>query len=184
MASKVILKNTTKLSLNERFTAYRQQAEAEALRAAAAAAAVPQIPPVPQASMRNVRLAQQMANRPSVLAALRLRKATPGLSGGYMVPSPSIGAMERGMSPLGGGWVLQRSLRQRLGPLSGGVKARLGLRPFHPAGLLLRSRLGLRPVQANGTRAAQSRRSEFTNLNPPGWHPLHHLSGLELLTET
>lgn len=159
MASKVILKNTTKLSLNERFTAYRQQAEAEALRAAAAAAAVPQIPPVPQASMRNVRLAQQMANRPSVLAALRLRKAPPVLSGGYMVPSPSIGAMERGVSPLRGGWVLQRSLRQRLGPLSGGVKARLGLRPFHPAGMLLRSRLGLRPLQANGTRAAQSRRN-------------------------
>ncbi|KAL1419810.1 hypothetical protein MTO96_004719 [Rhipicephalus appendiculatus] len=102
MASKVILKNTTKLSLNERFTAYRQQAEAEALRAAAAAAAVPQIPPVPQASMRNVRLAQQMANRPSVLAALRLRKAPPVLTGGYMMPSPSIGAMERGVSPPSG----------------------------------------------------------------------------------
>lgn len=161
--AKVILKNTTKISLNERFTAYRQQAEASALRAAAAAAvAVPQCPMVPQPSMRNVRLAQQMATRPSVLAALRLRKlqAPPVLSGGYMVPSPSfVGGVERGMSPLGGGWVLQRSLRQRLGPLSGGVKARLGLRPFHPSGLLLRSRLGLRPIHTNGTRAAQPRRN-------------------------
>ncbi|XP_077524648.1 chromatin target of PRMT1 protein-like isoform X2 [Amblyomma americanum] len=158
--AKVVLKNTTKISLNERFTAYRQQAEASALRAAAAAAvAVPQCPTVPQPSMRNVRLAQQMATRPSVLAALRLRKAPPVLSGGYMVPSPSLGGVERGMSPLGGGWVLQRSLRQRLGPLSGGVKARLGLRPFHPSGLLLRSRLGLRPIHANGARAAQPRRN-------------------------
>lgn len=163
--AKVVLKNTTKISLNERFTAYRQQAEASALRAAAAAAAavaVPQCPTVPQPSMRNVRLAQQMATRPSVLAALRFRKlqGPPVLSGGYMMPSPSlIGGVERGMSPLGGGWVLQRSLRQRLGPLSGGVKARLGLRPFHPSGLLLRSRLGLRPIHANGPRAAQPRRN-------------------------
>ncbi|KAL3219189.1 hypothetical protein MRX96_030638 [Rhipicephalus microplus] len=138
MASKVILKNTTKLSLNERFTAYRQQAEAEALRAAAAAAAVPQIPPVPQASMRNVRLAQQMANRPSVLAALRLRKAPPVLSGGYMVPPPSIGAMERSMNPPWG-W---------LGPA-----AQPAPTPW-PAVWL-----GLRPLQVNGTRAGQSRRN-------------------------
>lgn len=158
MASKVVLKNTTKLSLNERFTAYRQQAEASALRAAAAAAAAPS---VPQASLRNVRLAQQMASRPTVLAALRLRKGPlpPALggmpvgAGGYMLPphSPSPMMAERAAAMPLGAWVLHRSVRQRLGPLSGGVKARLGIRPFHPAGLLLRSRLGLRPLHANGT---------------------------------
>lgn len=160
MASKVVLKNTTKLSLNERFTAYRQQAEASALRAAAAAAAAPS---VPQPSLRNVRLAQQMATRPTVLAALRLRKGPPpavlsglvgsGGGGGYLLPPPGgspVMMSERAGMPLGA-WVLHRSVRQRLGPLSGGVKARLGLRPFHPAGLLLRSRLGLRPLHANGT---------------------------------
>lgn len=160
MASKVVLKNTTKLSLNERFTAYRQQAEASALRAAAAAAAAPS---VPQPSLRNVRLAQQMATRPTVLAALRLRKGPPpavlsglvgsGGGGGYLLPPPGgspVMMSERAGVPLGA-WVLHRSVRQRLGPLSGGVKARLGLRPFHPAGLLLRSRLGLRPLHANGT---------------------------------
>lgn len=164
MASKVVLKNTTKLSLNERFTAYRQQAEATALRAAAAAAAAPS---VPQASLRNVRLAQQMASRPTVLAALRLRKGAPppppvlgGMAGGYhLLPPPASPAMmsERGGVPLGA-WVLHRSVRQRLGPLSGGVKARLGLRPFHPAGLLLRSRLGLRPLHhAGGSQGAPGR---------------------------
>lgn len=165
MASKVVLKNTTKLSLNERFTAYRQQAEASALRAAAAAAAAPS---VPQPSLRNVRLAQQMASRPTVLAALRLRKGPlppvlggmPVGAGGYMLPPHSSSSshspmMERAAMPLGA-WVLHRSVRQRLGPLSGGVKARLGIRPFHPAGLLLRSRLGLRPLHANGTAPRNS----------------------------
>lgn len=96
--SRVLLKNTTKLSLNERFTAYRQQAEAlGGLGALGAISAIGPLGPMGRlaalgaleqqqqqhqqrqqaASLRNLRLAQQMATRPSVLAALRLKKSSP-----------------------------------------------------------------------------------------------------------
>lgn len=133
--SRVLLKNTTKLSLNERFTAYRQQAEAlGGLGALGAISAIGPLGPMGRlatlgaleqqqqqhqqrqqaASLRNLRLAQQMATRPSVLAALRLKK---------------------------------RSLKQRLGP-TGSIKSRLGLRlgPGPTGWPLVRARLGMRPM--------------------------------------
>jgi len=65
--TKIVLKNTTKMSLNERFTGYRAQAQtANTYRQ--------KIQMQRQASSANLRLAQQMANRPTVIAALRLKK--------------------------------------------------------------------------------------------------------------
>lgn len=63
--AKLVLKNTTKMSLNERFTAYRAQAQiaASSFRHK-----------IKQASSANRKLAQQMPNRPTVIAALRLKK--------------------------------------------------------------------------------------------------------------
>lgn len=143
--SRVLLKNTTKLSLNERFTAYRQQAEAlGGLGALGAISAIGPLGPMGRlaalgaleqqqqqhqqrqqaASLRNLRLAQQMATRPSVLAALRLKKS-----------SPPVTAQKR------------RSLKQRLGP-TGSIKSRLGLRlgPGPTSWPLVRARLGMRPM--------------------------------------
>lgn len=68
--SKIVLKNTTKISLNERFTAYRQQAQAQSVLSNVRQ----KMQMERQASVENRRLAQQMANRPSVIAALRLKK--------------------------------------------------------------------------------------------------------------
>lgn len=65
--TKIVLKNTTKMTLNERFTAYRAQAQtANTYRQ--------KIQMQRQASSANLRLAQQMANRPTVIAALRIKR--------------------------------------------------------------------------------------------------------------
>lgn len=67
LKTKIVLTNTTKMTLNERFTTYRAQAQtANTYRK--------QIQQARQASSANLRLAQQMANRPTVLAALRIKK--------------------------------------------------------------------------------------------------------------
>lgn len=65
--TKIVLKNTTKMTLNERFTAYRAQA-------ATASNYRQKLQMQRQASSANLRLAQQMANRPTVIAALRIKK--------------------------------------------------------------------------------------------------------------
>lgn len=67
VVTKIVLKNTTKMSLNERFTAYREQA-------ASTSNFRNKIQMQRQATPANLRLAQQMANRPTVMAALRLKK--------------------------------------------------------------------------------------------------------------
>ncbi|KAG8198846.1 hypothetical protein JTE90_015066 [Oedothorax gibbosus] len=68
LVTKIVMKNTTKMSLNERFTAYRTQAQtvSNTFRQ--------KIQQQRQATSANLRLAQQMANRPSVQAALKLKR--------------------------------------------------------------------------------------------------------------
>ncbi|PRD27085.1 UNVERIFIED_CONTAM: hypothetical protein NCL1_36321 [Trichonephila clavipes] len=68
LVTKIVLKNTTKMSLNERFTAYRAEAQT------AANTYRQKLQMQRQATSANLRLAQQMANRPTVIAALRLKK--------------------------------------------------------------------------------------------------------------
>ncbi|XP_067138478.1 chromatin target of PRMT1 protein [Centruroides vittatus] len=88
--TKILLKNTTKMSLNERFTTYRQQGQStvNSIRQ--------KIQQQRQASLKNRRLAQQMANRPSVIAALKIKRKSlrqrlgqspGGFSGGSSVKS-------------------------------------------------------------------------------------------------
>ncbi|XP_034321371.2 chromatin target of PRMT1 protein isoform X3 [Magallana gigas] len=70
--AKIVLKSTTKMSLNDRFTNIVKTPSSptspQAIRAKMAAAQ--------QASSANRRLAQQMANRPTVQAALKIKKAS------------------------------------------------------------------------------------------------------------
>lgn len=66
--AKIVLKSTTKLSLNERFTTYRQQGQSTVNNIRQ------KMQQQRQASLKNRRLAQQMANRPSVIAALKLKR--------------------------------------------------------------------------------------------------------------
>lgn len=68
LVTKIVLKNTTKMSLNERFTAYREQAST------ATSTYRNKIHMQRQATSANLRLAQSMANRPTVIAALKLKK--------------------------------------------------------------------------------------------------------------
>jgi len=66
--NKIVLKSTTKISLNDRFAAIRRIAEStvNAIRQ--------RMRQSRQASSKNLRLVQQMENRPSVIAALKLKK--------------------------------------------------------------------------------------------------------------
>ncbi|XP_073419173.1 chromatin target of PRMT1 protein isoform X3 [Dendrobates tinctorius] len=68
-ASKVVLKSTTKLSLNERFTNMLKNKHPMPVNIRAT------MQQQSLASARNRRLAQQMENRPSVQAALKLKQA-------------------------------------------------------------------------------------------------------------
>ncbi|XP_043857168.1 chromatin target of PRMT1 protein isoform X11 [Dromiciops gliroides] len=71
-APKVVLKSTTKMSLNERFTNMLKNKQPMPVNIRATMQQQQQL-----ASARNRRLAQQMENRPSVQAALKLKQATP-----------------------------------------------------------------------------------------------------------
>ncbi|XP_063802777.1 chromatin target of PRMT1 protein [Pseudophryne corroboree] len=68
-ASKVVLKSTTKLSLNERFTNMLKNKQPMPVNIRAT------MQQQHLASARNRRLAQQMENRPSVQAALKLKQS-------------------------------------------------------------------------------------------------------------
>ncbi|XP_044127413.1 chromatin target of PRMT1 protein [Bufo gargarizans] len=68
-ASKVVLKSTTKLSLNERFTNMLKNKHPMPVNVRAT------MQQQSLASARNRRLAQQMENRPSVQAALKLKQS-------------------------------------------------------------------------------------------------------------
>nr|XP_034954358.1 chromatin target of PRMT1 protein isoform X3 [Zootoca vivipara] len=67
-APKVVLKSTTKLSLNERFTNMLKNKQPIPVNIRAT------MQQQQLASARNRRLAQQMENRPSVQAALKLKQ--------------------------------------------------------------------------------------------------------------
>ncbi|XP_064596048.1 chromatin target of PRMT1 protein-like isoform X3 [Liolophura sinensis] len=67
--NKIVLKSSTKMSLNERFTHIQKQPKSPPTQNARAKMAAQQ-----QASVQNRRLAQQMANRPSVQAALKIKQ--------------------------------------------------------------------------------------------------------------
>uniref|UniRef100_A0A6I8P1N6 Chromatin target of PRMT1 n=1 Tax=Ornithorhynchus anatinus TaxID=9258 RepID=A0A6I8P1N6_ORNAN len=71
-APKVVLKSTTKMSLNERFT--HMLKNKQPLPANARASVQQQQQQQQLASARNRRLAQQMEHRPSVQAALKLKQ--------------------------------------------------------------------------------------------------------------
>ncbi|XP_064596047.1 chromatin target of PRMT1 protein-like isoform X2 [Liolophura sinensis] len=68
--NKIVLKSSTKMSLNERFTHIQKQPKSPPTQNARAKMAAQQ-----QASVQNRRLAQQMANRPSVQAALKIKQS-------------------------------------------------------------------------------------------------------------
>ncbi|NWU71513.1 CHTOP protein, partial [Pterocles burchelli] len=75
-APKVVLKSTTKMSLNERFTNMLKNKQPMPVNIRATMQQQQQL-----ASARNRRLAQQMENRPSVQAALKLKQVREG--GGF-----------------------------------------------------------------------------------------------------
>ncbi|XP_054507139.1 chromatin target of PRMT1 protein isoform X4 [Agelaius tricolor] len=81
-APKVVLKSTTKMSLNERFTNMLKNKQPMPVNIRAT------MQQQQLASARNRRLAQQMENRPSVQAALKL-KQTKGSSRPPGAASPS-----------------------------------------------------------------------------------------------
>uniref|UniRef100_A0A670ZQE4 Chromatin target of PRMT1 n=1 Tax=Pseudonaja textilis TaxID=8673 RepID=A0A670ZQE4_PSETE len=70
-APKVVLKSTSKMSLNERFTNMLKNKQPIPVNIRAT------MQQQQLASARNRRLAQQMENRPSVQAALKLKQVRP-----------------------------------------------------------------------------------------------------------
>ncbi|XP_074657654.1 chromatin target of PRMT1 protein-like isoform X2 [Tubulanus polymorphus] len=126
--AKIVLKSTTKMSLNERFTNIQKMPVVQNVRAQMAATT--------QASAKNRRLAQQMANRPAVQAALKIkqrtmqqrlgaRPATPGGNAGISVKQRlNMTARGRGARPVRGGGAQQ--IQQRLGSGGGVAVGRVG----------------------------------------------------------
>ncbi|ELT96166.1 hypothetical protein CAPTEDRAFT_19671 [Capitella teleta] len=96
-APKIVLKSTTKMSLNERFTVLEQT---RPKTSAMVQASTQRQATVMRASQKERRLAQQMANRPTVMAALGVKKRL-GIKG--RVGTPSIAAVAgRGSGKLRG----------------------------------------------------------------------------------
>ncbi|NXN47693.1 CHTOP protein, partial [Rhinoptilus africanus] len=93
-APKVVLKSTTKMSLNERFTNMLKNKQPMPVNIRATMQQQQQL-----ASARNRRLAQQMENRPSVQAALKLKQSL--LRGGRGI-SPRMGLRRGGIRGRGG----------------------------------------------------------------------------------
>ncbi|XP_045439335.1 chromatin target of PRMT1 protein isoform X7 [Pipistrellus kuhlii] len=125
-APKVVLKSTTKMSLNERFTNMLKNKQPMPVNIRASMQQQQQL-----ASARNRRLAQQMENRPSVQAALKLKQtlyASPDSGCGRICPSCGWAS--------GGRCHATKSLKQRLGKSN--IQARLG----RPIGALARGAVG------------------------------------------
>uniref|UniRef100_UPI00398F1921 chromatin target of PRMT1a n=1 Tax=Pristiophorus japonicus TaxID=55135 RepID=UPI00398F1921 len=80
---KIVLKSTTKMSLNERFTNMlkNKQPPTVSIRATMQQQQL--------ASARNRRLAQQMENRPSVQAALKLKQVSNNFPVTFLLPLPT-----------------------------------------------------------------------------------------------
>ncbi|ELK02848.1 hypothetical protein PAL_GLEAN10005490 [Pteropus alecto] len=114
-APKVVLKSTTKMSLNERFTNMLKNKQPMPVTIRASMQQQQQL-----ASARNRRLAQQMENRPSVQAALKLKQFPPDR---FFDLNPQH-------------LFFQKSLKQRLGKSN--IQARLG----RPIGALARGAIG------------------------------------------
>ncbi|XP_069507271.1 chromatin target of PRMT1 protein isoform X9 [Ambystoma mexicanum] len=130
-ASKVVLKSTTKMSLNERFTNMlkNKQPMPVNIRATMQQQQI--------ASARNRRLAQQMENRPSVQAALKLKQSLKQRLGKSNIQARlgrPVGSIPRGA--LGGRGVT-------LGPRGlprGGIRGVRGVRGLPRGGMALRGR--------------------------------------------
>ncbi|NXK76490.1 CHTOP protein, partial [Amazona guildingii] len=105
-APKVVLKSTTKMSLNERFTNMLKNKQPMPVNIRATMQQQQQL-----ASARNRRLAQQMENRPSVQAALKLKQVrdSHGFWGSLLMLGTSAMGLRRG------------GLRGRGGPGRGGL---------------------------------------------------------------
>ncbi|KAF8786106.1 chromatin target of PRMT1 protein-like [Argiope bruennichi] len=132
ITTKIVLKNTTKMSLNERFTAYRAEAQS------AANTYRQKIQMQRQATSANLRLAQQMANRPTVIAALRLKKRSLQQRLGRRQQSASNVKARLNLS---GKRLTYNSLQGRLGAFRGrGANRRGGFKPGTSP--LLKARLG------------------------------------------
>nr|XP_045006662.1 chromatin target of PRMT1 protein-like [Jaculus jaculus] len=135
-APKVVLKSTTKMSLNECFTNMLKSKQPMPVNIRAS---MQQQQQQQLASARNRRLAQQMENRPSVQAALKLKqkslKQRLGKSNIQARLGRPIGALARGaLGGRGGLPIVQRGLPR--GALRGGRATRALLR----GGMSLRGR--------------------------------------------
>lgn len=131
--TKIVLKNTTKMTLNERFTAYRAQA-------ATASNYRQKLQMQRQASSANLRLAQQMANRPTVIAALRIKKRSLQQRLGRKQQSANGNIKSR--LNFGGKRFNNQSVQGRLGSIRGrGALRRGGFKPGTSP--LIKDRLGL-----------------------------------------
>uniref|UniRef100_A0A8C6N551 Chromatin target of PRMT1 protein C-terminal domain-containing protein n=1 Tax=Mus spicilegus TaxID=10103 RepID=A0A8C6N551_MUSSI len=134
-APKVVLKSTTKMSLNERFTNMLKNKQPMPVNIRAS---MQQQQQQQLASARNRRLAQQIENRPSVQAALKLKqkslKQRLGKSDIQARLGRPIGALARGAIGERGLPIIQRGLPR--GGLRGGRATRILLR----GGMSLRGR--------------------------------------------
>ncbi|KAH0515653.1 Chromatin target of PRMT1 protein [Microtus ochrogaster] len=135
-APKVVLKSTTKMSLNERFTNMLKNKQPMPVNIRAS---MQQQQQQQLACARNRRLAQQMENRPSVQAPLKLKqsllKQRLGKSNIQARLGRPIGALARGAIAGRGLPIIQRGL-PRGGGLLGGRATRTLLR----GGMSLRGR--------------------------------------------
>uniref|UniRef100_A0A3Q2HRK1 Chromatin target of PRMT1 protein C-terminal domain-containing protein n=1 Tax=Equus caballus TaxID=9796 RepID=A0A3Q2HRK1_HORSE len=123
-APKVVLKSTTKMSLNERFTNMLKNKQPMPVNIRASMQQQQQL-----ASARNRRLAQQMENRPSVQAALKLKQSLKQRLGKSNIQARlgrPTGALARGAIGGRGLPIIQRGLPR--GGLRGGRATRTLLR--------------------------------------------------------
>ncbi|XP_077319991.1 chromatin target of PRMT1 protein [Lithobates pipiens] len=104
-ASKVVLKSTTKLSLNERFTNMLKNKQMMPVNVRAS------MQQQHLASARNRRLAQQMESRPSVQAALKLKQSLKQRLGKSNIQARlgrPVGNLQRGVGGMRGGGIGMR----------------------------------------------------------------------------
>ncbi|KAF1658848.1 Chromatin target of PRMT1 protein, partial [Aptenodytes patagonicus] len=145
-APKVVLKSTTKMSLNERFTNMLKNKQPMPVNIRATMQQQQQL-----ASARNRRLAQQMENRPSVQAALKLKqkslKQRLGKSNIQARLGRPAGPLARGAMGGRGLSMGQRGLPR--GAMRGGRGARALLR----GGVPLRGHALCRPGSSRGAAA-------------------------------
>ncbi|XP_053331255.1 chromatin target of PRMT1 protein [Spea bombifrons] len=144
-ASKVVLKSTTKLSLNERFTNLLKNKQPVPVNIRAT------MQQQHLASARNRRLAQQMESRPSVQAALKLKQSLKQRLGKSNIQARlgrPVGGLARGaMGIRGGGVGLRGSHRGVMRIARGGRGMQRGAQVLRGQGLRGRggaTRMGLR----------------------------------------